>query len=1061
MHPFTGAAVIASPFPSPISTGGSTLAEIEVALLALDPPILLLETAVPPGVTTDPGNSLSISATHAKLGDHCLQWDHKPRARLRIDGDLKYVRSTYTPGDDQSLMGVVPMFTFWVYNEQPIADSIVVEFGRGGRTDCSFHFQLNFTGWRTCWIRYGYDTDGTPQEDMDRITLTAPDRTGQLWIDQLVKNTSMRPDHATPDFQVPHVQPTLQTNDNYHWLGLLDYWEQLSDPGFTTEEISAAEVACTATIKSRVLHRQRGDQPLTEDTLTALESRLTELCIPVLADPDATGANLVPAKPGSFVDGFQMAVLPSEFVPALATAADIVPVQSVCDLILEVAQIWGTATTANHTLAAERTEGMFLRLMAHMSDQGWAVGSAQGTIHHFGYQYLGWAASVLITEPLLRKRGIWEPVRDAIVWFCGAGRLTNSFRQLKDHCGVIDVLNTFSEGMLVSCLLPDTVEQRVARLRRLGIWLNSAHRHTPGILDGYKPDGTVFHHMGPYAAYGRDALIGSIPVVGDLTDTPFALDSFAANVLRDAMLTMHTTTNTDEWPIGLAGRHPRGDAGIHELLDAYALLGRNPLTGHDNGSGLDEEMASIFRSRVQKSSSKWHKRMDTFFAERGIEPASAPNGYWSYGYAAFCAHRQDQWMASVKGFNHYLWSSEIYDGANAYGRYLFYGQIEVQSIRNAEGLVTHEASGWTQPGYDWNHIPGATTIVLPFEELKADLTGTIQQSPLSSSPFGGAGSLTGRAALFGMHLQEHPYFNPSHTAKISVLLVDNRIIALGSAISNDDSRPTHTTLFQLTPEVMSQPQPVSTGENWATDPAGNGYVVSTGSMFTRTAPQTGPDQDGTSVPLTRTVALGWIDHGISPTDAGYDYALLIGAGPDHTKAFASAMVGTEKPYFVIQRDEVAHVVTDRASGVTAHVVFEADTTLHDASIVRHASRPCLVLMHGDGENISMSVTDPDLHLHEGRDPDQYDKDGNHTGIFSSYSRPWKATPSPLTVIHLCLRGQWSIPAAQPLMPSGVALSVDGENTRLSLTTQHAASVELQLVRSAGMDPSSQPCPGDA
>lgn len=1016
---------------------GSSLADIEAAMMALDPPILLLETAVPAGVTTDPGNTLSISAAHAKCGEHSMQWDHTAGAQVRMDGDLKYVPSDFVPGGDQTLMGVVPMFSFWVYNEVPVKDALRVEFGKGSRIDSHFTFNLDFQGWRTCWIRYGYDMQGTPQTDIDRITLTAPARAGQLWIDLVAKNVDMRPDHATPDFQVPTVQPTVATSDNYHWLGLNDYWAQQSDPGFDAAGVTPAEIEAAKTIKSRLVGRERGKQAFTDAALTKLEGELSALGIPQLADAAATGAALVPARPGSFVNGYQTAVLPAQFVPALTAAANIVPVRKVCDLLYTVAKAWDTATNAADTTAAGRAEVMFLRITAHMQDQGWARGSAQGTIHHIGYQYRGWASSLLMTEPLLRSRKIWEPIRDAVTWYCGTGRLTNDFSQPKDYSGLVDVLNTLIEGLLATCLVPGPWEQRVARLRSFGAWINEAHEYTNGIVGGYKPDGFYFHHMGPYPAYGRDALSGSIPVMVDVSGTPFGLLPPAQAVLRNGLLTMRTVADTYEWPIGLTARHPIGTDGIKPLINSLALLGRTNL---DGSGDIDEEMAAAFRRLVRPSSSSWQKTQDQFFSDNGIEPEQAPQGNWQYGYAALGIHRRDEWLASVKGHNRYLWSTEIYEADNLYGRYQSYGQIEVQSVADAEDLITHEANGWTQPGYDWNHIPGATTIVLPFEDLRADLGGTIQQMPLTESAFGGAGSLTGHATVFGMHLLEHPYFNPTHTARISALLVGDRVIALGSDIQNDDgAHPTHTTLFQMTPETMTEPQAVSKGSNWATDPAGNGYVVSLGAMTARTAPQTGPDQDGKSEGATRNYSLGWIDHGTRPEDAGYEYALLVGAGADDTRKFAEAMTGDDKPYTVKQRDSVAHVVADHASGVTAHVVFQAGEDLAATSVVRQATRPCLVLMHASQERVSLSVTDPDLHLYDGKDPDQYDKDGNYTGDFSSYSRPWRNSPSKETELSIVLRGAWSSTGVD-----GITVAPEGSDTRVTLITQHAASVEFQL-----------------
>lgn len=34
-------------------------------------------------------------------------------------------------------------------------------------------------------------------------------------------------------------------------------------------------------------------------------------------------------------------------------------------------------------------------------------------------------------------------------------------------------------------------------------------------------------------------------------------------------------------------------------------------------------------------------------------------------------------------------------------------------------MVTFTTSGWQENGFDWNRIPGVTSIHLPFEQLRA------------------------------------------------------------------------------------------------------------------------------------------------------------------------------------------------------------------------------------------------------------------------------------------------------------------------------------------------------
>ena len=72
----------------------------------------------------------------------------------------------------------------------------------------------------------------------------------------------------------------------------------------------------------------------------------------------------------------------------------------------------------------------------------------------------------------------------------------------------------------------------------------------------------------------------------------------------------------------------------------------------------------------------------------------------------------------VRGHSRYLWDAEHYLDANFYGRYLGYGSMQVLTAQPGE-RVTFTTSGWQENGFDWNRIPGATSIHLPFDQLRA------------------------------------------------------------------------------------------------------------------------------------------------------------------------------------------------------------------------------------------------------------------------------------------------------------------------------------------------------
>lgn len=100
-------------------------------------------------------------------------------------------------------------------------------------------------------------------------------------------------------------------------------------------------------------------------------------------------------------------------------------------------------------------------------------------------------------------------------------------------------------------------------------------------------------------------------------------------------------------------------------------------------------------------------------------------------------------------------------------------------------------------GWDWNRLPGTTTIHLPFELLDSPLKGTTMAR--SKENFSGSTSLDGKNGMFAMKLMERDYenFTPDFVARKSVFCFDNRMVCLGTGITNSNTEyPTETTLFQ-------------------------------------------------------------------------------------------------------------------------------------------------------------------------------------------------------------------------------------------------------------------------
>ena len=171
-------------------------------------------------------------------------------------------------------------------------------------------------------------------------------------------------------------------------------------------------------------------------------------------------------------------------------------------------------------------------------------------------------------------------------------------------------------------------------------------------------------------------------------------------------------------------------------------------------------------------------------------------------------YRQDDWVASIKGFNKYFWGTEIYSSDNRYGRYQSYG---AQEIIYSEDVKT--GNGFNINTWDWNFNPGTTVIRLPWGDLHAERE---RIDEVQQKRFVGALSLnnkntsllTNNYGMFSMDFQEEDSqgfgvthhsetHNNTFTFKKTNFYFDDIIVCLGSGINNDDaSNETITTLFQ-------------------------------------------------------------------------------------------------------------------------------------------------------------------------------------------------------------------------------------------------------------------------
>ena len=873
----------------------------------------------------------------------------------------------------------------WICNEKPLSEPLRISFrGADGHDICWFDFGMEFTGWRAAWVRYedmqtagGYVGD-IPVRDRRKdgvlMALRPSPRVaeGSFCIDRMKFTAEAIHHQNTPDAQIPGNNHFLARRNMWHWA-LLQTWE-----GYPPLAPAAqADAASLQTVSDRL------DDYFARETLPSGNDSYAALGLSRLPDGTPKGRPVVSDDESTPSDSRMQEVF-----------------------------------TLMHRLAAEyrltgnaQTLERFFLVADHLLWQGVDAGSGMGTNHHYGYRIRGWCNSLWMLRKEIRAAGKMPAYRKALEYWSGLAECRLPFDAQRDE--IIDSWNTLLLPKTVAAMLQDTPGMCQAQMEALSRWLDGSMRFRPGTLGGLKPDGTAFHHGGHYPAYA----IGGFSSLGTwfalVEGTGFAPSEPARRCVKTALLAMRDYCNLYDWGIGISGRHPFGGAMPSRVRNCFGYLA---LLGDLTGSGLeaDPELGGAFFDL---------KGSDKTVAERlrkaGIRPAPAPEGFTAYNYGAFGIHRRGGWMVTLKAFNSDVWGSEIYARDNRFGRYQSYGSVQVLHSGNP---ASAENSRYSEAGWDWNRMPGTTSIHLPWDKLNSPRKGTLMER--NDNRFPGASSLEGRNGVLAFTCR---------TVTSSVFCFDNRLVCLGTGISNTSDCPTETTLFQqrltspgegiLLDGALVSAFPLTKrcqGKNVVVeDLKGDCYILPDARGLTLIRQhQTSPNDKNTKMGEGDFVT-ALLSHGVSPQDASYEYLHLV-----EPTAAERRQWSRKRPYKVLQATSDAHVVEDLPTRVTAYVSYRG---YRDAVIDIPAET--IVMQRPSGGGRVMSVCTPDLGLTE-----------------KTYTTPQESQPLERV---LTVKGAWKLSGtySDPVFGTDVQCAPQGGKTVLTVTCRHGHPVEFILIPS--------------
>ena len=944
------------------------------------------EKGIPNNFITDKNSKIEITKEKSKDGTSSLKWDFEKNSTLTIKGDVGY--KIFQQGMQEKARS---SFVMWIYNKKPIVDKMQVQFKKKGEVKSYFSINMNFTGWRTMWVQYDRDMSGKAEENMDEITFISPNVNGEIYIDQIYTSILIDPRHNARDEQVDFVNLQADNAVNSHWMALYKNYNAISQnkdiQKLTSEEIKGIR-SVENRFKNDIIKKEKVNSKLIEKNREKLQEYLTTTVV----------------SP-------QTIVLYKDFSEEEKSYLKDVQIKEYGSWLRELAFMYNS--TEDKKYKKEIYE-IFKKGLNHLYEQGWTKGSCQGTIHHLGYQVRELYQSIfLMKEPLLKDKNL-KQAKEMVTWYSAMGILYTPDSEIK---GVnADVLNTMLPGMLIAILLNDDDKATASQLYQLNHYLTKSIDYAPGLLGGFKEDGSMFHHMQNYPAYAKGAFEGLTPIMYYLGNTVFALDDYSFNIVKKAVLMTRVYSNTHTWLISISGRHPDDRFQISDEVFRYLALGKKV--------GNDSELANAYLRLAPQG------RFAEELSSLGFKAETTPQGAWTMNMSSLQLHRRDNWLIGVKGYSRYLVGNETYIKNNLFGRYMSYGNFQI--LENS--LIE---SGYVQQGWDWAHFPGTTAIALPIDKLKSpisqvDIYSGVEEMLLSDETFSGGNSLNNNG-MFAMKLHEHSKYNDTHRARKSVFLFDNRVILLGSDIENKSDYETHTTLFQ---NYLSDKNSISKVEkiknnNFILDTQNNLYKVVEGNLKYKNGLQHSLDQNK-GTPTENYYEMAYINHGKNPKNQKYQYAILVKGNNEEQEIFKK-----NSNYQVLQQDYNAHIVEDEISKMRGYALFESGDVKD--KYLKSIDTPSLILIKPNDNSLELSFVDPDLRLYEGKDENQYEKNGKLKEV-SIYSRKWNSNPSIPHTSTIILNGKYSLEKEN----KDISIEILDNTTIIKITTTYAMPVKLTL-----------------
>ena len=601
----------------------------------------------------------------------------------------------------------------------------------------------------------------------------------------------------------------------------------------------------------------------------------------------------------------------------------------------------------------------------------------------------------------------------------------------------------------------DTDPDKLANMNFLKRYIDNALKISNGWSDCIKPDFITYHHRGAYSiSYGVDALHQSSIMNMMLKNTAYELNPEAQGNLKNAILNYSKFSKGFEIPLGLAGRFPTNTDGLNDLRPALAYLYvTDPVANADAGREFlrlwnlsATANTNLLRQNVLSITMVYTPGgvmdiLQTLNSSLTALP-EITEAQFNFPYAGLSVHKYNGFQASIKGTSKNIWHFENSATENVFGRYTSAGALELFTAGNP---TTRTSNGYIENGWDCSHIPGTTVAYLPLSVLG---TGTMRE--MSGKSFLAMGSLDTNG-IFGMDYKD---INSATgmTALKSNFFFKDMILCLASNIKDaNGTYPVHTTLFQTALADSNTPtyvngtaatgtnysQTQTTGSFWATDAIGNGYVIpsnttNTDAVTINRSVQNSRNNSNTAN-TTGNFTSAYINHGIAPAAAKFQYAVVMQGGQTKTQQLANNFASYFKIY---HQNSQAHIVQYIPDAIFGYVIFTA-ATVFAYDVVVSVDKPAIVMTQktDGGNKLKVSLTNPNLGLLSSNETYTWSQISAQNSILNRVPQT--------DMVTLTLAGNWTLTTPA----NNVTAISNGANTEVTFSTINGFTIQTELTKS--------------